>query len=183
MPEVIHKNSGKIHLDVQGIPYKYHNTTRNHPASAPCQFVRFQNKANNTTGPNTAPNPAHAKDTMLNTELSGLRAMITATTAIKSNVTRSATILSFLSAFFFRIFPRRSEDTAEEAARSCESAVDITAARIPQINNPAINGIGIFSTKIFWIISINTDSADGAPSVLRESPDREKHVRAVRSQS
>ena len=58
-----------------------------------------------------------------------------------------------------------SLDTEEEHTRSCESAVDITAARIPQINNPAINGIGIFSMKTFWIISINTDSADGAPSV------------------
>ena len=41
------------------------------PAKAPCQLERFQNNAKRTTGPNTAPKPAHAKDTILKTELFG----------------------------------------------------------------------------------------------------------------
>ncbi len=45
------------------------------PAKAPQRLERFQNKANNITGPKDAPNPAQAKDTMPNTELSGSRAI------------------------------------------------------------------------------------------------------------
>ena len=39
------------------------------PASAPCFVVRFQKSAARTTGPNAAPKPAQAKDTIWNTEL------------------------------------------------------------------------------------------------------------------
>ena len=56
------------------------------PASAPCQFERLQKRANNTTGPNTAPKPAHAKETMPNTELFGSRAIKAAITAMASKV-------------------------------------------------------------------------------------------------
>ena len=107
------------------------------PARAPCQLERLQKRARRTTGPNTAPKPAQAKDTMLNTELFGSRAMNMATTAMRSNVTLSATMLSFFVSLSLRILPRRSEDTAEDAARSWESAVDIVEARIPARMIPA----------------------------------------------
>ena len=107
------------------------------PARAPCQLERLQKRARRTTGPNTAPKPAQAKDTMLNTELFGSRAINMATTAMRSNVTLSATMLSFFVSLSLRILPRRSEDTAEDAARSWESAVDIVEARIPARMIPA----------------------------------------------
>ena len=56
------------------------------PASAPHLLVRFQNRENRTTGPNAAPNPAQAKETMANTELSGFLAMNAATTEITRSV-------------------------------------------------------------------------------------------------
>ena len=48
------------------------------PAMAPARVVRFQNRLNRTNGPKVAPNPAHAKDTILNTELLESLAMNTA---------------------------------------------------------------------------------------------------------
>ena len=56
------------------------------PASAPHFVVRVQKSENSTTGPNTAPNPAHANETIVNTELSGSLAIIAATTAITNSV-------------------------------------------------------------------------------------------------
>ncbi len=109
------------------------------PARAPCQLERLQNRAKRTTGPNTAPKPAHAKDTMLNTELSGSLARNAAITEISTRVMRSANMLFFLEEALASTLPRRSEDTAEEAARSCESAVDIVEARIPARIVPARN--------------------------------------------
>ena len=107
------------------------------PARAPCQLERLQNNARRTTGPNTAPKPAQAKDTMVKTELFGSRAMNIATTAIRRSVILSATMLSFLVSLSFRMLPRRSEETAEDAARSWESAVDMVDARIPARISPA----------------------------------------------
>ena len=85
------------------------------PASAPCQFERLQKRANNTTGPNTAPKPAHAKETMPNTELFGSRAIKAAITAMASKVKRAAFIAFFLSPVLATLSPKRSEDTAEDA--------------------------------------------------------------------
>ena len=107
------------------------------PASAPCQFERLQKRANNTTGPNTAPKPAHAKETMPNTELFGSRAIKAAITAMASKVKRAAFIAFFLSPVLATLSPKRSEDTAEDAAKSCESAVDIVEARMPARIVPA----------------------------------------------
>ena len=88
------------------------------PARAPCQLERLQNNARSTTGPNTAPKPAQAKDTIVNTELFGSRAINMATTAMRRSVILSATMLSFFVSLSFRILPRRSEETAEDAAKS-----------------------------------------------------------------
>ena len=90
------------------------------PARAPCQLERLQNNARRTTGPNTAPKPAQAKDTMVKTELFGSRAMNIATTAIRRSVILSATMLSFLVSLSFRMLPRRSEETAEDVRYTME---------------------------------------------------------------
>ena len=44
------------------------------PLIAPYLFERFQNNAKSITGPNVAPKPAQANDTIWNTELLGLLA-------------------------------------------------------------------------------------------------------------
>ena len=46
------------------------------PDIIPYLLAFFQNKAHKTTGPNVAPKPAHANDTISNTELSGFDANI-----------------------------------------------------------------------------------------------------------
>ena len=111
------------------------------PASAPHLFVRFQKRAQRINGPKAAPNPAHAKDTIAKTELSGLEAMITPITEITIKVT----LAIIMEAFSLKSFTNTSFtifcDTPEAAAKSCESAVDIIAARIPHKNKPPINGI------------------------------------------
>ena len=108
------------------------------PAIAPCLLERFQNSAQRTIGPKVAPKPAHAKDTISKTELSGLDAMNTAITEIATTATL-ATIIVVLS---LSLIPRKSFKTFcatdDDAARSCESAVDIVAARIPARISPAI---------------------------------------------
>lgn len=98
-----HQEGGKEFIDSQAppsllIPYFQMNTMdppQIIPARAPCQLERLQNNARRTTGPNTAPKPAQAKDTMVKTELFGSRAMNIATTAIRRSVILSATMLSF----------------------------------------------------------------------------------------
>lgn len=55
------------------------------PASAPFRLERFQKSANSITGPK----PIHAKETMLNTELSGSLAMITPITEMATTVSRA----------------------------------------------------------------------------------------------
>ena len=107
------------------------------PASAPFLLERFQNNAARTTGPNTAPNPAHAKDTIPNTELSGFPAKNTAITAIKRTVARATWIVLFSVRLTPNIPFNRFSETAEEAARSWESAVDIVQAKIPASVMPA----------------------------------------------
>ena len=101
------------------------------------------------------------EETILNTELSGLRAITAATTAIKSNVTRSATILSFLSAFFFRILPKRSEDTAEEARTVSGEKVKAESSRWYQSPFAWIIGIGVLAAVILLIYHKNKENRDG----------------------
>ncbi len=56
------------------------------PAMAPYLFERLQKRANSTTGPKAAPNPAHANETIPNTELSGFLARKAAIIAITRSV-------------------------------------------------------------------------------------------------
>ena len=88
------------------------------PASAPHLLVLFQNSENRTTGPNEAPKPAHENDTILNTELSGSRAMNIAIIEIITTVT----LAIIIAALFDILSPKKSViisfETLEDAARS-----------------------------------------------------------------
>ena len=66
------------------------------------------------------------------------------------------TVLS--SASFLSSPLKISSATLEALTNSWESAVDMIAARIPQRNNPAMNGARISTVNTFLIISINTFS-------------------------
>ena len=59
------------------------------PARAPWRFVRLQNRENSISGPNAAPKPAHAKETIRNTELSGFQARNTPITAMIRRLPRA----------------------------------------------------------------------------------------------
>ena len=107
------------------------------PAKAPGKFVRFQNRANRITGPNAAPKPAQANETMSNTEESGFSASSAPITATTITVPRATHITSFSLAFLWMIPLKKFCATLEEAARSWESAVDMVAARIPASTTPA----------------------------------------------
>ena len=88
------------------------------PASAPYLLERFQNRANTTTGPKDAPKPAHAKDTMPNTELLGSRARKIAMMEITITVIRAMVIAVFSEIFTLKKPRSRFWDTLEDAARS-----------------------------------------------------------------
>src|SRR5574344_534329 len=70
------------------------------PAIAPCLFDRFQKSERSTTGPNEAPKPAHANETIWNTELSGSLAMNMEMIEIMTTVS-FAIITEVLSLSFF----------------------------------------------------------------------------------
>ena len=59
------------HRTDQEFPYKYHNAAADHSAESTLECGAFQNSASRTSGPKEAPKPAHAKDTIWKTELSG----------------------------------------------------------------------------------------------------------------
>ena len=74
------------------------------PARAPYLLQRFQKSAASIIGPKAAPNPAHAKDTIPNTELFWSRAIITAMTAI----TTSVILAIIMEAFSLKSFTKTS---------------------------------------------------------------------------
>ena len=100
-------------------------------------MLRFQNRAKSITGPKDAPKPAQAKDTMVNTELSGFQASRMATRAMPTTVRRAAVMDAFVSILIFRKSWSRFWDTPEAAVSSWESAVDMVQARIPARTTPA----------------------------------------------
>lgn len=102
------------------------------PLNAPGKVVRFQNREPTTI----CPKPAHAKETMSNTELFGFLARITPKTTITIIVTLAAIILNFGDSFKWKASCRRFWDTLEDAVRSWESAVDIVLAKMPDRINP-----------------------------------------------
>ena len=123
------------------------------PASAPHFVVRFQNRENSTTGPNAAPKPAQANDTIVNTE-SSFHAQNTATTAMTTIVRREMIIDFFCDIFSPKTSPRRSFDMLDDAARSWESAVDIVDARMPEIITPVSRAKNMPFSPIFFAISM-----------------------------
>ena len=128
------------------------------PASAPGKFVRFQKSEKSITGPNAAPNPAHANDTMVNTELFGFHAMATATRAMDSTVSLAARMDCFVSIFTLNTSCSKFCETPDAAVRSCESAVDIVHAKIPANTSPATRAAKTpFFYKRFanWITTVS----------------------------
>ena len=109
----------------------------NIPAITPYLLAPFQNSDISTTGPKVAPKPAHANDTISNTELFGSLARSIAITDIIITVVLATTI----DFFSVSLTPKNSCkifcDTLDAEARSCESAVDIVAASIPASITPA----------------------------------------------
>ena len=91
-----------------------------------------------TSGPNAAPKPAHANDTMPNTELFGSRAMITPSTAINTTVIRAISMPFFAEIFRWKVSCKMFSDTLDAAANSWESAVDMVLAKMPAKINPAM---------------------------------------------
>lgn len=111
------------------------------PAVIPYLLAFFQNNAHNTTGPNVAPNPAHANDTISNTELSGFDARIIEITDIITTVILATFIDVFLDILIWNTSVSIFCEILEAAASNCESAVDIVAARIPANITPAIMAV------------------------------------------
>ena len=109
------------------------------PEIAPGRFVRFQKSAHITSGPNAAPKPAQANETMPNTELSGFLAITTPSIAIITTVILAASMLFFSEILSPKVSRNMFSDTLDAAAKSCESAVDIVLARIPAKIRPAIS--------------------------------------------
>ena len=100
--------------------------------------MRFQNKENSITAPKVAPNPAHAKETIRNTELSGFLARKTPITAITITVSLAMSMEDFFDSFSPMQSQKRFCETHEDAAKSWESDVDMVLARIPARIRPAI---------------------------------------------
>ena len=118
------------------------------PASAPCLFARFQKSEKSITGPNAAPKPAHANETTRNTELLGAHASTMPIRAMPMTVARAANIVVRWFIFMPNECCMRSCDTLDAAAKSCESAVDIVAARMPERMMPAMTA----SSTPCWLI-------------------------------
>ena len=85
------------------------------PATAPAWVVRFQNREKSMMGPNTAPKPAQAKETMVKMTLFSSMAMITPTTAISSRMIRLMVITCLSEASFLRMPLKMFRETAEAA--------------------------------------------------------------------
>jgi c-di-AMP phosphodiesterase-like protein len=77
---------------------------------------RFQNRASSTTGPNVAPKPAHAKDTIRNTELFGSLAMNIATIEIPTTAALAILMEVFVDNSTLKNLRSRFSEILEEAA-------------------------------------------------------------------
>ena len=127
-----------------------------------------------TAGPKDAPNPAHAKETIPNTELLESHARNIPITAIRIRLILEITRAFFLSILRPMNFTRISFATEDEAARSCESAVDIVDARIPDRTTPAINaGKMPYSERRLEIATIMVSEA--VPSRVAITQDSNAH--------
>ena len=73
------------------------------PAIAPVLLVRFQNREKSISGPNVAPKPAHANDTIWKITLFSSRAIIIPINVNAKSVTREIIITCLSVAFFLKI--------------------------------------------------------------------------------
>jgi len=108
------------------------------PAMAPYTLERLQKRANSITGPKAAPKPAHANEIMTKIELSGSLAMNAAMAAITITADLAIIMPVFSESLMSKHSFMRFSVTLEEATRSCESEVDMVAARMPERTTPAI---------------------------------------------
>ena len=115
------------------------------PASAPCQFERLQKRANNTTGPNTAPKPALLAGTIL----AGILAS-TMSTADSQLLAASFAVSSDL--FGDRVAKTGDKKKAMNAARFTLLAIAVIAAFIARDPNSSVFGIVSFAWAGFGAV-------------------------------
>jgi hypothetical protein len=110
------------------------------PAIAPDLVTLFQNNENSIIGPNVAPKPAHANETIVKILLFSFKANIIAKTAITSKaiLVKRKTCLSVASFFIMPQYMFLAK--AEAAINKYESDELIVAASMPAITIPANNG-------------------------------------------
>ena len=146
------------------------------PQSAPYMLERFQNSASRTTGPNVAPKPAHANETMRNTELFGSRARKTAMTAMTTSVARATRSFFFSSILMWRISPKMFSETPDAAVSSWESEVDIVAARMPARMTPQSRAASTpcwlirSAMRTMMVSESEPSSAPSAPTLVSALP-------------
>ena len=84
------------------------------PAIAPSFVVLFQKSAVSVSAPNAPPKPAHANDTIPNTELEGSLARNTATSATPISANLAARSVAFPLNFTLKTEPKISLDIADD---------------------------------------------------------------------
>ena len=73
------------------------------PAMAPERVMRFQKRENSTSGPNVAPKPAQANETIVNITLFLSRAITAATAVIISRIARDRRMTCLSVALFLNM--------------------------------------------------------------------------------
>src|SRR5690606_29893388 len=104
------------------------------------RFMRFQNRLRIITGPNAAPNPAHAFATKPRMVLLGFQASTMATSETNKTEIRPIVTNSLSLAFRRRKALYKSSVNELEVTRSCDEIVLIIAARMAANKIPVING-------------------------------------------
>ena len=122
------------------------------------------------TAPKAPPKPAHAKDTIRNTEELGSNAKSTPSMAIITIATLAVTSFFFSSSLIPKNSPIIFSDTDEAAASICESAVDIVAASTPARITPARIAVSIPCSEISPASLTMMVSADEALSRYSSTP-------------
>ena len=105
------------------------------PAIAPTLFVLLIKRAQRMIGPNAAPKPAHANETILKTELPGSLARKIAITEITTTEILARTIDFFAESLTLKVsctrFCEILEAAFDQLVDLSSYAVDIVEARIP----------------------------------------------------
>lgn len=109
-------------------------------AMTPIPEYRFQKNVNMTAGDRVHPTPAHAQLTTRKTRDFEVKAITNPTIPAPTIVSREIATNFFSDNFKFNARLMISSLTELVITNSCESAVEIIAARIPASNMPAIQG-------------------------------------------